>query len=211
MTDAPSSGSADSLATHDEPRRPIDDAVAATLVAQHRAFLSFLRKRVESDAAAEEILQAAFVKAVEKGGAIRDDESAVAWFYRVLRNAVVDHHRRRDAARRALEKEARAQEVREDLAADDELQRVACACVLQLVDTLKDDYARILREVDVGGRPVVEVAGELGITANNAGVRLHRARQALKKRVVELCATCATHGCVDCTCGPTKDGAPTCS
>jgi RNA polymerase sigma-70 factor (ECF subfamily) len=32
-------------------------------------------------------------------------------------------------------------------------------------------------------------------------VRLHRARQALKRELERSCGTCATHGCLDCTCG----------
>ena len=60
------------------------------LVASHREFLAFLEPRLPSRALAEEILQSAFVRAMEKGGALRDEESAVAWFYRVLRNALID-------------------------------------------------------------------------------------------------------------------------
>ncbi len=61
------------------------------LVENHRRFLSFLTPRVGNAADAEEILQAAFVKSAEKSGSILDEESVVAWFYRLLRNAVVDH------------------------------------------------------------------------------------------------------------------------
>jgi hypothetical protein len=38
------------------------------------------------------------------------------------------------------------------------------------------------------------------LSASNAGVRVFRAREALKKRVTQSCGTCAEHGCVDCTC-----------
>jgi len=47
---------------------------------------------------------------------------------------------------------------------------------------------------------VVDVAAELGVTPNNAAVRLHRARGALKKRLEQTCGTCTQHGCLDCTC-----------
>ena len=40
-----------------------------------------------------EILQSAFVTGIEKQKTIQDGESVVAWFYRVLRNAVIDHYR----------------------------------------------------------------------------------------------------------------------
>ncbi|MGZ8780019.1 MAG: RNA polymerase sigma factor, partial [Thermoanaerobaculia bacterium] len=61
--------------------------VAARLVDSHRQFLGFLERRLNDRALAEDILQDAFVKSLEKAESIRDDESAVAWFYRLLRNA----------------------------------------------------------------------------------------------------------------------------
>lgn len=39
----------------------------ATLVSGHREFLAFLERRVESRAAAEDILQGAFARALERG------------------------------------------------------------------------------------------------------------------------------------------------
>jgi DNA-directed RNA polymerase specialized sigma24 family protein len=48
---------------------------------------------VKSRALAEDILQDAFVRGVNKLDTLRSDESAIAWFYRVLRNAIIDHRR----------------------------------------------------------------------------------------------------------------------
>ena len=57
---------------------------------------------------------------------------------------------------------------------------IDCRCVLAQAEQLKPDYAEILRRVIMDGVTVTQVAGELGITPNNAMVRLHRARAALK-------------------------------
>lgn len=173
--------------------------VVRQLAAQHDAFVRFVRPRVESEAAAEELVQAAFLRSVEHAAELRDGESAIAWFYRILRNAVIDHYRRRDAAGRALERVQAELLEALDEAPPDERARV-CGCVRALAATLKPEYATLLEQVDVEGRAVADVASEAGITANNAAVRLHRARQALKKRVEETCRTCAEHGCIDCTC-----------
>lgn len=171
--------------------------VLPALVGNHRQFLGFLERRVGSKAVAEELLQSAFVKTLEKGGALRDGEGAVTWFYRLLRNALVDHYRHQAAEGRALEREAReATEATED----PELKSAVCACVGELLPTLKPEYAELVRKVDLEERGVPDVAKEVGITANNAGVRLHRARQALKKQLERSCGTCASHGCLDCSC-----------
>jgi RNA polymerase sigma factor (sigma-70 family) len=173
------------------------DQIVATLVANHRDFLAFVEKRVGSSAVAEEILQDAFVRSIDKLDTIRD--SAVGWFYRVLRNAIIDHHRRRAAAARRDEALAREEQNAADR--DDELHRVACQCVAQLATTLKPEYATALRRIEIDGISVKDYADEAGISSNNAGVRIFRAREALRKQVTRACGTCATHGCLDCTCG----------
>ena len=171
--------------------------VIATLVTNHREFLKFVERRVGSREIAEEILQNAFVRNVEKFDTVR--ESAVGWFYRVLRNAITDHHRRAATAARRLESLAIAQETADTR--DDELHAVVCRCVAELAATLKPEYADALRRIEVDGLSVKDYADEAGISASNAGVRVFRAREALRKQVVRACGTCAAHGCFDCTCG----------
>ena len=177
----------------------VSPEILARLVEQHRRFLQFLEPRVGNRADAEEVLQAAFVKILERGGAIKDGESAVAWFYRLLRNALVDHWRHRSAERRALEREA--VEVGQETVPPPELYELVCQCVRELVPTLRPEHADVLTKVDLEGRPVPEVAGALGLTPGNTAVRLHRARRALRERLELTCATCAEHGCLACTCG----------
>ncbi len=176
---------------------PDGGRVVRALVENHRHFLAFLERRVASQAVAEELLQAAYVRTLEKGGALREGESAVAWFYRLLRNALIDHYRRLAAEGRALEREAREAS---EASPDPELREAVCACMKALLPTLKPEYAELLQRVDLDERSVPEVAAEVGITPNNAGVRLHRARHALKRQLERSCGTCATHGCFDCSC-----------
>lgn len=174
------------------------DSALSVLVDQHRRFLAYLIPRVRAPEDAEEILQTAFVKTIAKEGEFVK-ESAVAWFYSVLRNALTDYYRRQDVEKRALDHARNEVEARGE-AWQTDLERTVCACVNALIPTLKTEYAELVRRVDLEGASVAEMAVELGITPNNAGVRLHRARLALKARLEESCRTCATHGCHDCTC-----------
>lgn len=169
--------------------------VVARLVGNHRQFLAFLEARLKSRKEAEDVLQAAFIKALEKADTLRDEESAVAWFFRLLRNAIVDVYRKR-----AREAKLASQDV-DELPLDTEIQGEVCRCIDSLIPTIKPEYATILRRVELENARLADVAGELSISPNNAAVRLHRARQALKRRLEQSCGTCATHGCLDCTCG----------
>jgi len=182
----------------DDVRESEGNDVVERLVANHRDFLAFLQARLPSRTAAEELLQAAFVKALERSATLRDTETAVAWFYRLLRNALVDHHRRSGTEVRALERAASS-----ELPVEPELRTAICRCIETLIPNLKPEYSQILRELELAERPLAEVATELGITPNNAAVRAHRARLALKRELERSCGTCATHGCLDCHCQPT--------
>ena len=181
---------------------PLTPDIVATLVANHREFLAFVQRRVGDRAQAEEILQDAFVRSIDKLDQVRD--SAVGWFYRVLRNAIIDDQRRRATASRRLD--AFAQEQEDAVGDDAELHGVVCKCVGDLAGTLKPEYATALQRIEIDGVSVKDYAAEAGISSNNAGVRVFRAREALRKQVARSCGTCADHGCLDCTCEKAPTG-----
>jgi RNA polymerase sigma-70 factor (ECF subfamily) len=164
---------------------PIAPAVLAVLVDNRARFLAFLEKRVGGREAAEEILQQAYVRGLDRGGGLRADESAIAWFYRLLRNVLVDHWRHGDAERRALTAFAgEAASITDDGA----LLEAVCGCVTTLVGTLKPELAEIIRAVDLDGATLRDYAARADISSNNAAVRLHRARRALGRQIRRTCA-----------------------
>ena len=180
-----------------DPSTALSPEAIAQLVKGHREFLAFLERRVESRAVAEDILQAAFTRGLERGGDVKD-EKVVAWFYRVLRNAVIDHYRQRSTTARVTEAWARKfPDVQEPEA---ELRQEICRCVSSLLDTLKPEYRDALRIVDLQERKLKDLAEQSGITPDNAAVRVHRARAALRRRIEQACGTCSVHGCLDCSC-----------
>lgn len=174
--------------------------VPPAILAHRSQFLTFLERRLGARESAEEVLQAAYLKAIEASGSLQREESTVAWFYRVLRHALVDRRRHHAAEGRALERHAQ-ERAAEAEPQDEALAGAVCQCVEGLILTLKPEYADILRRVDLGGASVHETAGALGITPNSASVRLHRARAALRRRLAHTCGVCTEHGCLDCTCG----------
>lgn len=184
-------------ATLDEAALPLTPETEQTLLENRQRFLSFLERRLGNRAVAEELLQSAFVRTIESGAAPGDGEGAITWFYRLLRNALIDHFRKQTADARAGERLSREPA---EQGLDQELHQTVCACFKGLLPMLKPEYAEMVRRVDLDERPVTEVAAELGVTSNNASVRLHRARQALKRQLERACGACATHGCLDCTC-----------
>ena len=190
-----------------EAEEPIPTGAVAVLLENHRSFLRYLERRLGDRALAEDILQDAFARNLDKFEDV-GEEAIVPWFYRTLRNAAIDRYRRQGTADKALAAFARELGAQDRPAPD--LESEICACVTRLAQTLKPEYAEVLKAVDVEGQPVKVFADTMGLSPSNAGVRAFRAREALRKRVMQSCGTCAEHGCLNCTCGaassPGSDG-----
>lgn len=167
-------------------------AVTAAIQAERGRFVDFLRRRVGDEA--EDVFQQSLLRAVERAGELRDPALARPWFWRVLRNAVADHH----AARVSRDARLAALRAAEPETPDEET--AACACALGLLARLPPGYAEILRRVDLDDERVVDVARALGITPDNASVRLHRARAALRERLAGCCAVRSMRACFTCDC-----------
>lgn len=165
---------------------PVD--VTATLLAHRHRFKAFLASRIGNETDAEDLLQNGLVKALERGVEIKDDEKAVAWFYRVLKNVIIDHARSRHAATRRDDNWASETAILGDRA---EVEGQICGCFEKLLPTLKPAHAELLRRVELQGDSVTNAARELGITANNASVMLHRARAELRAKLVKYCGNCS--------------------
>ncbi len=166
--------------------------VVEAVEAERARYVDFLRRRVGPDA--EDVYQQSLVRAVERAGDVRDPALARAWFWRVVRNAVADHH----AARVARDARHAALAATEEATSDEA--RAACACALGLLPKLPPAYAEVLRRVDVDDERVVDVARALGISADNANVRLHRARKALRERLQGCCKVSSMRACFECDC-----------
>ncbi|CAN5556133.1 hypothetical protein BH09MYX1_BH09MYX1_10780 [soil metagenome] len=164
------------------------------LAKQRAAFRAFVRGRVGSGAEADDLLQQALLRATEKVATLRDGERVQAWFYRVLRNAIADHH----AAR--ARHEARLAPLSSDADAPIPEDANMCGCSVDVLRKLRPEYATILTRIDLEDEPIDDAARALGITANNAKVRLHRARNALRRALLAYCNTDSVRACATCSC-----------
>lgn len=158
--------------------------------------LSYARSKVDNPALAADAVQESLLKALEAAPTLREDDKLLPWFYRILNNTIMDLHRRRQVKHKyepALMAEMPTTVPPADHA-------VLCRCIETLLPTLNPDYAAMITTLELGDEDPKLVADRLGITRNNLKVRRHRARQQLKQRLEETCRTCATHGCLDCSC-----------
>lgn len=178
--------------------KPLDDAVRQALVDARQEILQFLQRSSLDLQEAEEVLQRFSLRALERASQLRDIHSVRGWLGRILATTIADHHRGAvRKRRREVELDQAALEIR---SADPDLDSAICNCLYRLLPTLKPEYADIVWRADILGESREELAKALGISQNNLTVRLHRGRQALRKRLEEMCLTCPIHGFMDCAC-----------
>lgn len=169
--------------------------VARALQHEADALRAFVAARLPASEV-EDVLQSAAERALERAASLRDADRVVPWLFRLHRNAVTDSHRRMAADQRRFGDGA----ILPDELPVEEAEADICACSLSQARSLRPSYAAILGLVDAGGHSLREAAGELGISVNNATVRLHRARAALRKAMFEHCGVERAQDCWDCRC-----------
>jgi RNA polymerase sigma-70 factor (ECF subfamily) len=155
----------------------------------HEALLGFVRRRVRSREAAEDILQDVMLRIHRNVAEVERAEAVGAWVHAIARNAITDHYRsasvRREVAsgsevdpEAASESEADTQDVRGELA----------ACVSPLLKQLSPSFREALTLTEIEGLTQAKAAERLGISLSGMKSRVQRGRRQLKQVLVRCCA-----------------------
>jgi RNA polymerase sigma-70 factor, ECF subfamily len=151
----------------------------------HDRLLGFIRARVGDEAAAEDILQDAFLKIHARIGTLRDEERLESWVWQIVRHAIADHLRgQRPAA--ALSEELPA---REETGEDDpgDAARQLVPFVRATIDGLPGPYRDALLLTEYGGLTQQELAARAGLSLSGAKSRVQRAREKVKALLLACC------------------------
>ena len=117
-----------------------------TLAVQGEALVAYVRQRLGPEAA-EDVVQDALLRVVERAPELDDEADLTRWLWRVVRNATVDAHRRAEASERREEAWA-AEQPDAEMPPGEEA--VLCACYRPLLDDLDRAHADVLR-AELGG------------------------------------------------------------
>ncbi|MEM9704516.1 MAG: RNA polymerase sigma factor [Pseudomonadota bacterium] len=171
--------------------------IAAALRAHGPALRRYVLARARTSDA-DDILQIAAMRAIEKAETLRDPNRVLSWLYRIHRNVMVD------VGRKSISEQRLKDALTAEPAPVETDNTSTCGCSVEQVRQLNDRHASILNLVDIGDASLGEAARILDITVNAATVRLHRARHALKQRLAKHCGVTSASDCADCRC--TYDG-----
>ena len=148
--------------------------------------------RLAGEDQAEDLAQSVFLKVHRALPEFRGDSSASTWIYRIATNAALDSLRRKpvesmseseletdedDAPSEAQAPSAEASAIREEMN----------ACIRGFIERLPDSYktVMVLGELEEFSNP--EIAAILEVSLDTVKIRLHRAREKLRKDLQAGC------------------------
>lgn len=141
-------------------------------------------------ATAEDITQAAFVKAWESLPRLRSSGAFIVWIHRIARNLAADSGRlaaREEPSGPADGPEWDTEDPRHDGRPDAALlERERAQAVRRAVAALPDHQREVVVLHHLGGMPVEDVAQIVGVPAGTVLSRLARARETLRRRIYWL-------------------------
>jgi|WetSurMetagenome_2_1015567.scaffolds.fasta_scaffold523001_2 RNA polymerase sigma-70 factor, ECF subfamily len=139
----------------------------------------FIRKRVEDDAVAEDLLQEAFLRIHGRMDSLLDQSKVESWIYQIARNAVIDHYRQRREI--APVPEDVPQPTYQEPDASETLG------LREMIEELPEPYREALVLTEYDGLSQVELAAKLGMSISGAKSRVQRARAKLKDTLLRCC------------------------
>ena len=172
--------------------------VEKKLVECRNKFVGFLYKHLNNPQDAEDVFQDFCIKVLRNFGSINSAERLDAWLSTTLRHALTDHYRRKATRKRAVEAYSVEAKILQPDTTD--VEHHSCKCVIGAMADIDPGQAALLSRVDMNDELRRHVAEEFGISVNALGVRIHRARAALKTRIAEICPVCGDGKFMQCEC-----------
>jgi RNA polymerase sigma factor (sigma-70 family) len=175
-----------------EQRAEQNRRVSEVIQRERRRLFSFIRKRVDDEGDAEDILQDVFYELLEAYRLMKPIEQVGSWLYRVARNRIIDLFRKRrpETIGKALLHRSDDGLLLEDLlpspdAGPDAL--YARSVLLQELDAALQELPGEQREVfiahEIDGRSFKQLAAETGLSINTLLSRKHYAALHLRRRL----------------------------
>lgn len=148
----------------------------------HSKLRRFFLKRVSDEDTADELLQTTFLKIHENIEKLKEVERISAWTFRVARNVLVDHYRRRANAAEELAREIEAEDQKEH-----NLNEEIAGWLPAMIEQLPQKYREPLVMYEIQRLPQQTIADRLGISLSGAKSRIQRGRKKLKQILLDCC------------------------
>jgi RNA polymerase sigma-70 factor, ECF subfamily len=145
--------------------------------------LAFIRTRIPNPDEAEDILQDVFLSIHSGMGNLRDRGKLESWIFRIARNAIIDHYRKR---RPLVPLDGHCGIAEEAPAEESAVSRLADS-IREIIDSLPEPYKTALVLSESPGLDQKTIAGRLGISHSGAKSRVQRGRQMIRNLLLACC------------------------
>ncbi len=158
---------------------PDFDATVTEFAGRLRAFI---RRRVPDEATADDLTQETLLKVFRSRASLPDAQRLEAWLYRIGRNTLIDHYRRRRPTA----------ELPPSLAAEpadgpDELRAAVLLTMQRFLSEMPETYREPVRLAEMEGLPLAKIALRLNLSLSAVKARVRRGRAMLKKKLQDCC------------------------
>lgn len=154
--------------------------------------------RLAGEADAEELAQSVMLKISAGLEDFRGDSSLATWIYRIATNAALDRLRRKpialSEAQCGLDEELLPPEAQAASAETTVIREEMSACIREFVERLPPPYRTVMVLSELEGFRNGEIASILGVSLDTVKIRLHRAREKLRKELESGCTFHRTAG-----------------
>jgi len=147
----------------------------------------FILASVKDESVADDLIQETFIKIQENLNSLRDPAKISSWIFRIAYHLCQDHFR-------TLKKSSSHEEIHDGLVNLQETpvqkkleQGEMSRCVQDQLNLLPESQRSVIIFADVMDFSHQEIADILGLTVENAKVRLHRARKKFRAILEEKC------------------------
>ncbi|GAA2113851.1 sigma-70 family RNA polymerase sigma factor [Nocardioides bigeumensis] len=151
------------------------------------AVRSFVRRRVAHAQDADDITQETLLRLYRSVEQLRDVGAFYGWMYRIARNAITDHHRRRDSRPVPVDPEDMDPMLGGSAVEDEPADELLSGCLRTLLGRVPDSYRAALELTDLGGLTHEAAADRLGLSRSGMKSRVQRGRRLLRAEITHCC------------------------
>jgi RNA polymerase sigma-70 factor, ECF subfamily len=157
------------------------DQVWDDFTAQLRRFIT---SRVGNETDADDVLQEVFIKIHRGIDRLEDPSKLHAWVFQITRNAIIDYYRKSDYS---VDVTSEFPDVLAEEVGNEEVESEVATWLRPMIAELPEKYREALQLIDLQGLTQKELAERLNISVSGAKSRVQRAREKLKKVLLECC------------------------
>jgi RNA polymerase sigma-70 factor (ECF subfamily) len=150
----------------------------------NQKLLSYIESKVNNTHDAEDILQDVFVKIYNSIDQLETQAAIKSWIYRIMKNTIIDFYKKKKDISVSPDT---LYSIEVDYDDGDNMNDDISKCIGEIIFTLPDKYQTVYDMYEKNNFKHREIAEALDISVSASKVRLKRAKDMCKRKLVECC------------------------